>query len=438
MENRRFDPEGQDDSTPEASSNKKKRGSSAVSRILAGLKRKEQEENAESDSSDEKPKRFRRIFNKLFPNVVEKPESSSSELANQGFDPETWFSWTQLVDRKESAGEQTEEADNEQLVASTTKETAETQQEPARVEEVESQSVTNSEDTPHLPDGPELESDIDPVTPELPEPEQAQGELFIRHDDRIEAPRLSSATEKEPKEVVIERGPGMVLPVALVGLEHLGRKKADRKLEKRVNEKISATNKEVERSIGLQQELETLRRQNNEQLEALKQARVERPIESARPQEKNVERAPAPRVERLYNPEQPMFKAKERPQTVVEQQVREEIKPEGILEQVADAAEHDLPVERIFERSHEVKDDNIAPVGAASIGSVVSTHAAASQYQALQQTQSTAQLTDEPSRLVTHENDPVAIAAYKQAIKLGFWAAIMIIVLGSIAYLVVK
>jgi hypothetical protein len=453
MENRRFDSEEQDDSTPDAST-KKKRGGSRLSQYLSILKNKEDKESGEStgEKGDEKPKRFRRLFGRLFPSVVEKPEEGSDKSKDYDFDPEAWFGVTQFASRAESANANPAEAADtsidqvtpERSTTSSGSEEVNTSPVSAEAGSIEPQPVTPTEAT--VPQSGDIETvrDTETVLPEIQQAAPTEGELFVREQKQPEVTQINTTPEEATKEVVTERGPGMVLPVALVGLEHLGRKKADKKLEKRVNEKITATNTELGRNAALQQEVETLARQNAEQLEALKRAREGRAREVMQAAEEVMERSvPTARPERIITAEQPKIapertvpvpEAKEQPRLVFEKQDKEEIQPERILEQIADAAEHDLPVERIFERSHEVKDDNTVPAGAAaSVGAVMNARAAA-QYQTLRQ----AKQPVNPQGNLPVVSDEAVRAAYKQAVKKGFWAAIMIIILGSIAYLMVK
>jgi hypothetical protein len=440
MENRRFDPEEQDDSTPEAS-NKKKRGGSRLSQYLSVLRGKEDKESSETttEKGDEKPKKFRRLFSRLFPSVVEKPDGNDTESKDYGFDPEAWFGITGFGRSVESS-DTNEPEQVEALTGQDTPEqsvTSDAEKTPdAPVESVEAPAVAT----------PETPVEAEPVISEIQQATPSEGELFIRHQEQPEVPQAATTPEEttKEKEVVIERGPGMVLPVALVGLEHLGRKKADKKLEKRVNEKITATNTEVSRNAGLQQELETLTRQNSEQLEALKRAREGRALEAMQAAKEAVEPVSVARPERIITVEQPKVtpekaepapEFKERPAVVVEKAEKGAIQPERILEQIADAAEQDLPVERIFERSHEVKDDNTVPVGAATpIGAVISSQPVVSQYQSIHQGPPPITIQNDTPVVI----DEVARATYMQAVKLGFWVAIMIIILGSIAYLMVK
>ena len=435
MENRPLDHEEQDASTEETSS-KKKRGGSRLSQFLSGIRSKEKDASIEKETSDEKPKRFRRLFNKLFPRVVENPNSEENERQHQ-FDPESWFSWMRPIE-----------------VEATT-----SSEDPPELKDDSVETDLRSSETPAEASGPEGPSEQLDALPEVSEdiseaaelphpqnpievPAQAvEQELYIREHPPVETipevakPTDAVAMERPQKETVIERGPGMVLPVALVGLEHLGRKKADKKLEKRVNEKISDTNKEVTRNTALQQELETLTRQNQEQLEALKRARAKEALDLSRAaehtQQPQLEKAvPAPET-----PKPSALETQVKPIQKVEQPRREEVKPEKILEQVADAAEHNIAVERVFERSHEVKDDQVMPGAAASVGSVVADRASTLPPRNAPPVFQSPVIHNLPSQVV---NEKEAAEIYKQAIKTGFWAAIAIIILGSLAYLVIQ
>lgn len=442
MENRPFDHEESDDS--DTSYPKKKRGGSTLSRYLSGLRRKEHDETSESETGDEKPRRLRRIFSRLFPSFVEKPEAKQTESAEHGFDPETWFSWTKLAGETESDGVDQSASESE----------------PAAPKEVPTDEIHKIADAPLqsveskepaiIADIPESNSDttIDkPETlaneipaPEVPPPLFPEEALYIREAAQTEAPQPTPSREESTKEVVVERGVGMALPVVLVGAEYLARKKADRKLEGRLNEKIDASKEEITHSTALQQELETVVKQNRDQLDALKRAREGQPTVSAPRGEKITEQPSADRLEQVKGIERPSIapekpETKEQPRPVVERHITEEFKPDRILEQVADAAEHDIPIERIFERSHEIKDDKTFLGAAPSVGAVVSSHTAASQFQAMQQAKQSSQVA---GRVMPFVSEPASKAAYMEAIKKGFWSAIMIIILGSIAYLMVK
>jgi hypothetical protein len=430
MENRPLSQEEQDDATEESSS-KKKRGLSRLSQFLSGVRNKEREESVENDVTDEKPKRFRRLFSKLFPSVVEDP---NQEIERQHqFDPESWFNWMRPVEVEASTSESEKHPDvtPSAVSADSTHEQShqavppreETTQLAPHIPSEAHERVPTVEDMSAVPEGP--------IEVPLQSTEQ---ELYNREQPTPEAPsrmaEAASVAERPEKETVIERGPGMVLPVALVGLEYLGRKKADKKLESRVNQKISATTQEVNRNAALQQELETLTRQNQAQLETLKRARenevgtlLQEAVQAEKPA---LDRAVVPEVPRQASVEKPVA-----PSNIQERAKQEEIQPEKILEQVADAAEHNIAVERVFERSHEVKDDQAMPGAATSVGAVMADRTGSMPYKIAQPIGA-----QPPTLLDTHKE--VTAEVYRQAMKSGFWAAIAIIVLGSLAYLMIK
>lgn len=451
MENSTPGHEKQDDATPEARS-KKKRSASRLSQYLSGLRGKENDVSGEKN--DEKPKRFRRLFNKIFPQVVESPSQEEKGEQQHDFDYESWFSWTGFANRPESAGvtpaseasESTSSATPEETVTDVSAETAEDQSEAPRTK-----PYTEEHSTPDKVENPfetssKPEVSEDHVTPpEIPAIPSRQ-EVFNRQQEEQELVQAASSGESSTKEVIIERGSGAALPVLLVGAEYIARKRADRKLEGRLNEKIKASQEQLDDTATLQQEIETVVKQNREQLDALKQAREGQVPVEAPPIQKIIERPSAARSERVTTPEQKIGstervqsnpEVKEQLRPLVERNVtKEEVQPEKIMEQVADAAEHDIPVERIFERSHEVKDDRTVPGAAASVGAVMNSQAVANQYQALQQVK---QPVGTPGGgPLPFVSDSAARIAYKQAVKMGFWGAVMIIILGAIAYLVVK
>ncbi len=116
----------------------------------------------------------------------------------------------------------------------------------------------------------------------------------------------------------------------------------------------------------------------------------------------------------------------------------ESFKPQKILEKVAEAADSDSPVERVFERSHEVKDDTVAATGASSVGSVAASRLSTNDRIVYPKgTESTPQpsskVVDIP--VIQESNTP---DEYRKAMAAGFSAALVIIVVGCIAYLMVK
>ena len=428
MEDRWHGPEDPTNEEPETT-RKKRRGSDFLSQYL--LRRREQQgEKIEEDDeeSEEKPKKFRRFFKGLFKNVVEPPFGDPEPTPNR-FGLEALFLGTQKEHESNVDSLNADIEDKTELKPDFSVARTESTAEPYELESAPQESSTEKEEeTPqpeaavHIP-AAELAQEEEPVSERtygVPRPYEQVTDQTV-----YERP----TTQPTEKEVVIERGAGMALPVVLVGAEYLARKKADRKLDAKYNEKVSRLESDANRQSLVTEQLDTLVKQNREQLAALKRDRgIETPKVEQRPPA--LER-PATHVEQKLTEQQPL------PQSVLEKQPQytpempKEQDTHKIMEQVADAAEHDVPVERVFERSHEVKDDQSSHVGAASIGTIMSAKVADERLGGY----------NPPTRQLQDENglpvipDKVQSAMYRQAIRSGFWAAIIIIILGTIAYL---
>lgn len=447
MENRPLESAEEPDPN-ESITSRKKRGGDFLSQYLLRRRSRTESNSAEVDDDDEeetadKPKRLRRLFSRIFPSVVEPPSEGKSHQA-EGFDFQTWLSRAEITDRPADAS-------YEDGSSETTAQPLGMEQPPseAQLEQPMDAAIPQEGGIPQYEAGistEELSNPLDTIeaTPyhapiELPVP-PAVSEANIQTAERA-AGLPKQAAEKE---VVIERGIGNALPVVLVGAEYLARKKADRKLESRVNEKIEQSQESVNRGALARQELEQLVKRNKEQLEILKQERAvkidakpsavgspEQPqnklnikpeLKVGKPEQK------APTIEQIKTrPPEVRLDNAERAETVV---------PQKIFEQVASAAEHDVPVERVFERSHEVKDDKTTPVGAASVGSVMARQAV----QPSSTTPHNSQMTSpvDTSGLPVIRDNQQSSESYKQAVKAGFSAAIVIIIFGVIAYLMIK
>lgn len=435
MENRPIGPEEQDDTT-DSKASKKKRGST-LSRYLSALRGKEAPVDDSEDASSEKPKRAQRLFSRLFPGIVERPahlspqESSEQEHA---FDHEAWFGWVRSTKQAESATapfEQTEHTSMPDLgrvsrQAGVNSEQAEEvdQVDQARVEPEELAETLLSDSNSIVPNPVSVEQATAPRTYERPDYQVAEAAL----QQQGEIP-LRASTEAE---TIIERRGSNVLPVVLVGAEYLARKRADRKLESRVEKKIDATTEKQQRAEALQKELEHVVSQNKQQIEQLKRARTSMEQQGPRASErKETPPATVPAATETLRPPQPeTVRIEQKPSA------EEVVKPYNIAERVADAAEHDVPVERAFERSHEVKDDIPMTTAAASVGAVMAANIATAGITPVMHGKST--LAPADSGNLPYVSDADIAAAYRQAAKRGFWSAICLIVLGSIAYVMVK
>lgn len=437
MENRPIGPEEQDD-TNDSASTKKKRGST-LSRYLSALRGKEASTDDSQESNTEKPKRVQKLFKRLFPGIVERPAHLSADEKNDQeyeFNQEAWFGWVKHAKQHESANAASGKAENivaaESLPVDTPKAvevSAQGFEEPVEQTAVQQTTVeTGQVSSPDIADVPAREE------PSVSDAVRREREVFS--EDAVVPPtaRPGEIPLRSTREVetIIERRGSNLLPVALVGAEYLGRKRADKKLEARVDRKIDAGNEKQQRSEALQKELEQIVSQNKQHIEQLKQARAHTERQAPRSAEtKEAAAVIVPSVE-IRVAAQP-----EKRVTVEKTSFGESIQPKNIAEKVADAAEHDMPVERAFERSHEVKDDIPVTTGAAaSVGAVIAASATASGISPVHQ--STARSNVHADKNLPFMSDADNAALYRQAAKMGFWSAICVIVLGSIAYLMVR
>lgn len=427
MEDRWHGPEEPTDQDSETT-RKKRRGSDFLSQYL--LRRKEQQgEKVEADDDEEtekKPKKFRRFFKELFKHVVEPPEKPD-EYSPKHFGLEALFLGKEqtpeaTIDEKTDIEPETDvirpKTDSEEAKTNTATEW--------RPEQTESTIQETSEISPPTTEAapPKLQSSSE-ESYSIPEESRAAYKPLDQNSDRTMFERTQVALPE--KEVVIERGVGMALPVVLVGAEYLARKKADRKLESKFSEKVDRLQKVDQKNMIATEQLDTLVQQNREQLEALKRDRgMEAQQEVLHMAERAVPHIDKPKIEQQMKPQPVVEKQLESAPGVPE--ARETYK---IMEQVAHAAENDVPVERVFERSHEVKDDQSFPTGASSIGAIMA--ARATDQQLPSHAKPILQNDNQHGLLITSKK--VQGEPYKQAMRNGFWTAIIIIIFGTIAYL---
>ena len=392
---------------------------------IFGEAKKETTEFDDDDESDKPKKKFRKFFKGLFKNVVEPPESQEADNQRHPSLESLFFGWEEPESKKLAETP----IDDDVLTSKQALKAPGQAIEPSLQEDVESppssiearnETQNNSEEA-DMEDA-RVEAHKTPIVGSRAEPEQ----IYSVN------PTISERTAETPaeKEIIIERGGvGAALPMVLVGAEYLARRRADRKLDAKIIEKSETLKKEVKSGDIARQQLDTLVKQNEEQLEKLKRERL--PI---------IEKAVASKPEKVrHAPHHEL-------PTPVRQEARTEAPAEArgpvrteqykIMEQVANAAEHDVPVEKAFERSHEVKDDVSMPVmAAASVGAIM-----ASKLEDQRRTQHVQagghQANNVSSGGLPVINESVSGDMYQQAMKRGFWAAIAIIVLGMIAYLV--
>ena len=463
MEDRQFDPNNTEERPAENATEKQQQGN-FLSQFLArrrGEKLDTNETDDDDEETEEKPKHWRAKFKSFFKTVVPPPEG---EVAAPKDPPAAeLFAWpfsqtvrtesvpqgntTSEIPAVEAPGSPTAATSAEagQVMAQAREEVrveqptaAESAQMPELTQEDAPSPVEATQEMPQ-PVASEVNETRDTASPELQMRESSaiyHGELAIPHERTQLTPQ--PAIEKE---TVIERGVGSALPVALVAAEYIGRKRADRKITEAFTKKTDHLEKDAVEARRAHEQLDQLLRQNREQLASLKQ---ERSASNNKSPETKSNVAPAVPIEQLRPqvvPELP----KNNPETGNHQRdmpkAKEEVepKPQHIMEQVAQAAEQDVPVERVFERSHEVKDDTspvvTSGVSAASVGAIMANRSAQTQVSTPTTTKHkpTTNLVDNLP-FITEQTPEM----YKQAMSAGFAAGLVIIVLGLLAYLMIK
>ncbi len=390
---------------------------------IFGEAKKDSIESDDDEESDKPKKKFRKFFKGLFKDIVEPPQSQDSKTAKRPNLESLFFGW-QEPEVKNSPNDESEETKTEAQEAET----------PAQQEIVSEKAPETSE--PLDETNTHLETSEDVLIEEVPTLAANEGIAAPVQPDAAREFTTNpiiferSTTNTPEKETVVERGTGMALPVVLVGAEYLARKRADRKLDTKFSEKTETLEKTVKQSDMAREQLDKLVRQNKEQLEKLKRERI--PALENLPALK-VEKQPKP--EQLARTEVPKLQTRvEHAETTIQEQEVAKREQYKIMEQVANAAEHDVPVEIAFERSHEVKDDLSSPTAAASIGAIMAAQAEEQRRTARSQTVARRNLEDVSG--LPFVNKPQTPDMYQQAMKRGFWAAVCIIILGMIAYLV--
>ncbi len=395
----------------------------------------------EDEGSEEKPKKFRRFFRRLFGGMVEKPELSgeSSGLSERPSLMDALLARTMGSEASQRAleVEETEESSNQ--VEHSIDESSETPQAtgsetplpPEFADWAVLGSLEESQPEEHNASS-SLQETLPPVVPEVTAPVQSEDTAPLPAEYRPVSEQPFPEPVRLEKETVVERRAETALPIALLGAEYLARKKADRKLRTEVAQRTDKLEENDKRNETATARLETLVRQNRERLETLKRERSHKT---------EVLTTPPPALEVDRQEQRPFVPSPEVSvsKKTVEQEVPPAIdKPEQqgsqrIMQEVAEAAEHNSPVERVFERSHEVKDDKTNPAGASAVGSIIAN-------KQLQQPVSTTSHSPVSSRPSSTGDLPVIYddprkGLYAQAMRNGFWAAVLIIILGIIAYL---
>ena len=438
MEDRSYNPNGKKEEPADPT----KRFMQSNESFIHFLLRKREQDAAESleeddDDEDEKEKkdsklnnkRFSRLFSNLFKNEVIKQSPSS------GLESSSLFGLGAAIVASEAHSQ-----DTETQTANQPESTVDYQL-PAKLDAIDKVSET---------------TDVPSETVETPTDELEQSQRLPVETQQVVIPRINTQESINPtrnealransteyaagdhsvdKETVIEKGVGSALPIVLVGAEYFARKRADRKLDKNFTEKTTELKQELSRGAQANQELEKLVRHNRTEVEALKQKRdtlvnprfSEKPVDLAR------ERYNSSGDSKLNSED---VKESQRAYSQQEKTAMPERINNGV-DQIYNRDEFREPEtqqsERLQELRHEVKDDQTF-VAASSLGSLIE-HSAAAQNLRIKQN-STLKVPDQSNSSTL--TDDQAAKQYQQAIQSGFIAAVVIIIVGILAYLVIQ
>lgn len=248
------------------------------------------------------------------------------------------------------------------------------------------------------------------------------------------------------RERIIERSNNRLAALAVLGLgaEYLARKRAVNKQERRFDKKIEAIKKEHRpENLSVQTKIEQLAPFSRE--EAKQVITRERQFEQQLQDQKNTKEAPLLKVENrsmMYEkqqeksisptevgPQKPeLYMANTTEKTRLERPAMAQ--PEAIKLPASEAK----VIEQLYERRHEVKDDDAvaAATHAASVGSILA------QQRSVTNTQPAGSLdyrsTPPAASIKESAKSTTQGANYKQAMTMGLWGALIIIIFGALVY----
>ena len=235
-------------------------------------------------------------------------------------------------------------------------------------------------------------------------------------------------TEPEPvkrEQVVIERR--VAEPLAV--LEYFLRRRAVKNVERQVRKETATLEKRLRQSTEATERLEQLQQKSQEQI---RQLREKREVPEVRPLVPNSERVestgrPSPTPEKMRPAPEALVRPLEVKREIKEPELP--VRPDVVLEKVVQAAEKNAPIEKLYERRAEVKDEpskfnsNFAS-GPVPISSVLT--------QAVQQSALDDRGRKQLARAVSRAHESNDSGMYKKAAVGGFWAALVILVTLSV------
>lgn len=290
-------------------------------------------------------------------------------------------------------------------------------------------------DTPHAVrevetavEGNDNTADVQEPSGVRPTSQQRPGvEFSAPVQDRVPEPR---------SETVVERRNSMV-PYALIGAEYLARKSDTKKIRteqqnaQREYDRLKKNNDRMQAELqGLRNEVKITQSEQATGKQELRQVRESVPTRVV----SHAELSEHPQRDRLKEIKESRSHHDKETNKGFEQYVPQ--KPKEVLETISAAAENNIAVERVLERSHEVKDDESASntLGVAASSSSVTSLSNQPTPVATTARGSSGHTIDHQGLPFVSQGRPTS-SGYKTAMKWGFVVAMTMIVFALIAYL---
>lgn len=435
MEDRSYDPNERKEESQDPTKRFMQKGESFIQFLLRkresdSAESLEDEDDEESEEAGASPKKRSKLFRSVFRNLVTKQPiyTNQENTSIQTHKAESDFTPSIDVTDKLEAGDastSTVESSAPDLLLDSERNIATPDRSPNNSLEPNTlESVA--------PDGDSESTRTGRPDIELSQYEEAQNVSNQPHESRQApiAPRLE-------RETVIERSVGNALPVVLVGAEYFARKRADRKLDQKFTSQNTELSQGLSQGDRARQELDRLVQQNRTEVESLKQKRDSLPEGTLKFNQPEV-RQPVS-AERQSPPMQEVSRSQEvallAKQETAERNNRAPTVAETQERFISKSPEKPAKsIEQVQERSHEIKDEQTVATAATTIGAIIADSTAA-QSLMLKQT-SNQQYKNSP--VLPNLADEQASKLYRHAVQTGFTLAVVIIILGLLAYLVLQ
>lgn len=382
--------------------------------VLPEMSKKDNKDSLEEDSEKEpsetkKGKRWQNLFGKVFGGIVK----SAPIEAKYAPEKDTLFV-QHAVSNEESAPkpDDTLFIPHESVSSSETPETTDPlgSDDNSEIPEFESQPDVPTEQSVETNSAKEA---LKPPTapPDIIAALNNQPHEVPAYEQTVTAPAGHTVGER-----VIERdGRGVGVAAGLFGLEFLARRRADRKLKKeikRLDQRLKSGDKQMPPRT----------------VETNRTAIESRAYQPSTPEMKipvpETSKLPAAEAQLLPEAEKKLGQNIELPRDLTSEVMVTSEKPEKVLEKVAKAAEKNVPIEKLFERSHEIKDEPSQHLGAAPVGAILSRSDTESQSAFTAATKKIIEAQQQAISASSHSGQP---HLYKQAVKSGFWTAVVLV-----------